>query len=362
MLPVPSQGFYSVMRSTKNSILVASLLIAAPAFGSTAVSEPSGFTRQTIQHGRQTVGITLNNPVVCAGAIVGNDATSLMLDEKLGDIADRLDEAHAYYVEIVGDTLNTFSGDRFDIDRAATEAAGPATLVLKAADHNSSELPLPTDILVGHRIIVRRHLTLADVFGTGDDALLHAGFRYEEADHILFYDRQVGGYATYYLCSDGETGASEWRKVGRFGNWNETIIPPATGLFVDRNVDAPVEFVVAGTVRTNDFVLPLTTGYNFIASPYPTSATPVSLQMNSANGFVAAKGAASADQIVRFNGTAYETYFLQTGTSGDQEEWRKSGDDEKSYTTAELLSCRDSIFIKKVVSDPDYVTRRSFGI
>ncbi len=347
------------MRSTISTTLLASLLIAAPTFGSTAVSEPVGFTRQQIHPGRQTVGVTLNHEIVAAATIVASEARAALLDPACANLATALDAGAAYYAEIVGDTANTFAGDRFDIDVEATRASADPVLFFKAADHNSTALALSTDALAGHRVVIRRHLTIADVFGAGEDSVLRAGFRYEEADSLLFYDRRAGGYATYYLCLQ-EDGAAEWRKVGAFGGMNDTIIPPATGVFVHRNAATSTELVLLGSVRTNDFVLPLRAGYNLVSSPYPVADAAADLQLGSANGFTAASEASKADQILVFNGADFDRYYLCDAAGMGEEIWLRSGGDAVAASAASLLSHERSVFIKKLAADPDFVVRRSF--
>ncbi|HEX9782218.1 MAG TPA: hypothetical protein VGA56_05725 [Opitutaceae bacterium] len=349
------------MRSTIPITLLAALLAAAPSFASTAASDPVGFTRQTIHHGRQTLGLTLNHPIVVSATIVASDSRAVLLDPAIGDISARLDSNAAYYAEIVGDTKNTFSGDRFDIDVEATRASHDSLLFFKDADHNSTAASFPPDALLGHRVVIRKHLTVAGVFGTRNSSVLQAGFRYEEADSLLFFDRRAGGYAIYYLCRT-ESGPAEWRKLGAVGSMNDTIIAPGTGLFVHRMSDASVDFVAHGAVRTNDFVLPLQAGYNLVSSPYPVTDTPASLQISSANGFAAAKEAGQADQILVFNGDAYDSYFLESSATSGDELWRRSGDNAGCLTTVELLSRDRSVFIKKIAADPDFIVHRSFPL
>ncbi|MGH8020327.1 MAG: hypothetical protein ACREIA_19005 [Opitutaceae bacterium] len=347
------------MQSTLPTALLASLLIAVPTFGSTAVSEPAGFTRQQINPGLQTAGITLNNKIVASATIVASEARAALLDPACANLAAVFDDSAAYYAEIVGDTANTFAGDRFDIDVEATRASADPVLFFKDADHNSTALALSTDALVGHRVVIRKHLMIADVFGAGEDSVLHAGFRYEEADSLLFFDRLSGGYATYYLCF-AEDGTKAWRKAGSFGCMNDTIIPPATGVFVQRNATVGTELVLLGSVRTNDFVLPLRAGYNFVSSPYPVADATADLQLGSASGFTAASEASKADQILVFNGAEFDRYYLRDAAGVSEETWLRSGGDAVAASAASLLSHERSVFIKKLAADPDFVVRRSF--
>ncbi len=344
------------------TLLAASLLLAPASSAATASSEPLGFTRQTIEPGRQTVGVTLNNPVLQSALVFANTATTLELDLAPAALARSLATGRAHYVEIVAGLDDSLAGDRFDVDVAATLAAGGAVLHLKDAPHNSTSLPLPADVLAGHRVILREHLTIARVFGTGGTTRFKSAPRHDRADQLLFYNRVSGGFSTYYLCGDESGPRAGWRKVGAFGSHDDAIIPPGTGLFLQRNGDSSVELTLLGAVRTNDFVMPLADGYNFVASPYPVASSPAGLAMSAANGFAAATGSDGADQILAYNGADFDVFFLHRPGAPAHEEWRRQDGGAESFSTAELLAHSRSVFVKKVGADPDFVARRAFGL
>jgi uncharacterized protein (TIGR02597 family) len=344
------------MKTRHIALAVCSIFAANAVFASSSAStNPVGFTRQQIKQGQQTVGITLTNPAVFSATIETASAQALTLDTSDVAIGSVLDDAASYYVEIESGDVSTFVGDRFEIDVTATRARNDATLVLRTSNTNTLSLPLPTGALAGLRASIKRHLTLAQIFGTGAEAKLTPSSDFAQADQVLLFDRATGGFITYYLHRASVATTPEWRRVGSVGSMDNAVIPPGAGIFVRRIAANPVDVVVTGAVRLNDFVLPLAAGYNFVSLPYPAAASPARLQMNCANGFTGASDAAQADQILVFNGAAYDSYFLYRSADGATEAWRKVGSDATNYSTAQLLASSESVFIRKVAADASYV-------
>jgi uncharacterized protein (TIGR02597 family) len=347
------------MNTRHIALFAATIAASTSVFASSATTSPVGFTRQTIKQGQQTVGLTLTNPAVLTATIESGTAQALTLDAGDVTIGSLLNDAGSYYVEIESGDVNTFVGDRFEIDVTATRTRNDTTIALRTSETNTIALPLPAAGLAGFRASIKRHLTIAQVFGTGSDSKFVASSDFAQADQVLLFDRASGGFITYYLHRASATTTAEWRRVGSAGKMDDAVIPPGAGLFVRRTAASSFDLVVTGTVRLNDFVLPLAAGYNFVSLPYPAAQSPASLQMNGANGFTGANDAANADQILVFNGSSYETYFLYRSTDGSTEAWRKLNSDTTSYSSTQLLAASDSVFIRKVAADSSFIAPRA---
>jgi hypothetical protein len=349
------------MCRTISLVSLAFALVAAPAFAVTASTDPEGFVRHSVQPGRQTIGLTLNNPVLVAGAVLAAESRFALLDPATASALVGLDPSAAHYAEIVGRSGSPLSGDRLEIDVAATvESAQDGLVVFKDSIHNTLTLPLASEALAGYRLIVRRHLTIASVFGSGDTASLGSGFRFEDADALLFYDRLSGGYGTQYLCRT-EHGSSEWRKLGSVGRADDMIIAPGTGLFLERRSAEPLVVTVHGVVRTNDFAMPLAAGFNFIASPFPLPANPTTLQMDVENGFVAGARADEADQVFFFATSDIGSAYFHRDATNHTAEWL---DIEEASTAAASVGAAtmDCVFVKKIASDPHFLVRNTLAL
>jgi hypothetical protein len=219
----------------------------------------------------------------------------------------------------------------------------------------------PVGVLAGHRAVVRPHVTIADAFGPASQCLLHPAATHESADQILLFDRATGGFQTYYPHRDLRSGTSEWRRVGAIGRMDDSIIPPGTGLFVHRRASQETDFVMLGSVRTQDFIMPLEAGYNLVASPHPLAGALSGVHLTSANGFRAAEQADEADQILVFNGTRYDTFYLHRHPDTLAEEWRREGGGEGIAGTNWLLTHRDSVFIRKRNADAGFLFQGGLG-
>ncbi|RME69730.1 MAG: hypothetical protein D6781_07965 [Verrucomicrobia bacterium] len=341
------------------SALALASLVPSILVGTEAASDPVGFTRQPLTSGRQTVGVTLNHPTVLSATVAANAADVLMLATAGRTVGERLENGAAYYAEIAEDPAGLFTGDRFEIDVEMTQSIGGDILALRESPHNTLPFPLGDDQLRGCRIIIRRHITLADLFGTGSEASLTAGGDLADADQVLLYDRARAGFDVFFLHRSPTDGTVHWRQAGKPGNFDDTIIPTGTGMFLNRRSDsADAVLTQLGAVRTNDFVMPLSEGYNLVASPFPAASSPADLQMNSANGFASAATADRADRILVFNGNDYTTYFLHRDEQSGAERWCLAGDTSRSFSTAELLAAGRSVFIYKIAADPGFIARR----
>lgn len=344
------------MRTLRNSSLLAcsALLFVANAFAITTATLPQGYTRQEIMPGAQAVGVTLVNPVVFSAAVVSNTTGTLAFGTSGSQLADLLSPDGAYYVELTSGNSDVFVGERFEIDVAATRAQSAAAIVVQS-DAASANLPLAAGALSGYRASIREHVTLGQVFGTRGNTPFHGSIDAAAADQVLFFDRAAGSFVTYYLHRTPDGALEEWRRPGDTHNCDDTVIAPGTGLFFQRSGTTPAELLLTGGVRANDFVLPLAAGYNLVSLPFPVQTSPAELQMNCANGFVADANPARADQILIFNGSSYDTYYLHRATRDSAEEWHKLGSTSGSYSTARLLNHTSSVFIRKVAADAAYV-------
>jgi hypothetical protein len=191
----------------------------------------------------------------------------------------QVDAGHACYLEVLD---GTHAGHRIEI---ATMNAGTAVLALSSPLSTLKELPQD---LSGARVIVRPHVTLAQVFAPD---VFQAGAVPAAADQVLFYEN--GGWHTHWL-----NGSRQWVSANdtTLASQNAKIIPPGIGLMVKTAGNAKAA-TLTGHVRMNPWRRPLSKGQNFLALPWPVDATPQSLGLTADGGFTAATSTPQADEL-----------------------------------------------------------------
>ncbi|MGL5018515.1 MAG: hypothetical protein ACRDBP_10295, partial [Luteolibacter sp.] len=158
------------------------------------------------------------------------------------------------------------------------------------------------------------------------------------------------GYDTYYNLP-----TNIWVKQGGgFGTRNGLLIAPGTGMMVvHTNPSETNELLAIGDLRYNDFRRPLkrgSNGLNFMDLGYPFDASPASLNMTVANGFVSSSTPNVATQIQNWlgdttpNSEGWTTNFLLTGTS-----WRTQGTLTQITTNSLLFEhCRSNFVLVQI--------------
>jgi uncharacterized protein (TIGR02597 family) len=313
----------------KTQLLVATFLVLpelpllAVEPGSTAVSsEIAGFIPMTIPGGPgdgtaqlSLKAIGLVQPVEHRG--VSEAARSNVLFDDDADWTDnQFSPPHAtaatatHFVEI---TTGPRAGLLFDI--IGTDQARHRLKLAQA-------LPKNIGTRVGYHI--RRHWTIADVFGPHNEAGLLAGAA-TEADQIWIYD---GPKYEAYFFSTGEQGDG-WRKVdGGTDDRATRKIYPDDGLVIQRKGVGAIQPIVKGMVKTGPALIPIRKGLNIVGNVYAAPLTFASSRLytgNTATGVRAGATAAAADKVLLFNGTDYDSYYYQRNANYGNG-WRREGD------------------------------------
>jgi YVTN family beta-propeller protein len=261
--------------------------------GVSAASQPQTWQRTTLTPGTQTLGISLLAPPLYAGylqTVAGNDT----LDVAFPMAAIPEPSAGRHYMEIQD---GEHAGHRMDI---ATIAPGRFTMDLNSEHSTLKTLPAN---LIGARMVVRKHLSVNDVF----PATLLGGLSVTQADQVLFHTPR--GWDTHWLLRAGSL--NRWVRAGdsSLRDSSATLIPPGSGIMT-RIKGPAISWFLTGHVRTSPFRRPLRPGNNFLAAPWPLDSTPAGWLLHPSNGFTSTSNPVTSDQIQLWNGTAYEGYWL----------------------------------------------------
>lgn len=296
--------------------------------GTSATTQPQAWQSVDLATGIKTIGLTLMSEPLYAGYLqTVASATELTVAFPMTTLPQASNQRH--YMEIQD---GEHAGHRIDIAAITT---GRFTMDL-ASEHSTLKT-LPAN-LIGARMVVRRHLRLADVFPT----TLLGGASSVEADQVLFHTGS--GWETHWLLRVGAL--LRWVRSGdsTLADSSATIIPPGTGVMV--RVRGPgLSRFHTGHVRTSPFRRPLRPGNNLLAAPWPLDGTPAGWLLHPANGFTASTGPTVSDQLQLWNGTAYQGYWL--ARLGSSIRWiSQASSDFTDVSTALLLPARGAFFLK----------------
>jgi hypothetical protein len=295
------------------ALMACSLLaVAAPsAFAqtpTTATTDPVGFITLNIAGtggaGGNKVsfkGLGLTQPVVYQGsAETVNVGTKSFTDNEATWTDNQFNGTNgAYFLEIVRPTgqATAAPGEGQTYDIATTVASARTVTTVQSLD---------PAIVNGAVFKIRKHWTIGSVFGPNNEAGLGGG-DITSADQILIYNGI--GYDTYYFYDDGVD------KVWLDGNGalavNKTIYPD-DGLVIKRAQSAAVNVVLMGAVKTGQTSFPIQAGLNIVSNIYAAPMTLGSSGLYTGNAATGVAGGdiTSADQVLIFNGTGYNTYYF----------------------------------------------------
>ena len=308
----------------------------------TVRTTPVGAVTKAIPTGLSSVGISLVNPDM-AVALASANTTSTITLTGIPNAGAALTAGFPFYIEAVSGVLE---GERFDVDVVATIASSSSVVTILPSSVNNT-LALTTNALVGTQFAIRRHVTLAQVQSFFSSPLV-GNASPGSADQIWILNSAGTGFTQYFLRNDLTT----WRlTTGTVNVANTVFIPPGTGFIVQKRNTAN-SLVAVGSVRVNDFSMPLGSGISFRAPAYPVSYSPASLGGTIANGWTGNISPGSADQLRVLNtaGAGFDSYFLRN----DGTTWRLSTG--TTNVASNLLFNYDSGFlVSRRLSDTNYI-------
>lgn len=244
----------------------------------------------------------------------------------------------SYYMEV---TSGALEGERLEIDEVRTASATPGVLVVDLDDTNSTMPNMAAGALVGMKVAIRPHMTLARLQARISPALVGNNVA-SQADSVLVFTSSSS--VTYYLRSDGLT----WRKAGSTTDFAGMIIPPDQSIMLQMRSGAK-ELRQEGMIRGNAFRMNIKAGVQSAATGFPDSLSPVefgattNLLAPQLTTWVGNNQQSLADGIMVFDPAkgSFVTYYLRA----DGVTWRATG------STADLSASKflkpDSIIMIK---------------
>jgi uncharacterized protein (TIGR02597 family) len=239
--------------------------------------------------------------------------------------------AGTYYVEIIS---GPGVGTTYDINTTTA-----ATKKLTLGQNLAPGITAPVSFKI------RKHWTIASVFGANNESGFQGGSDVNAADQILIYNGT--GYDVYfYQQSAFGTG---WRNAANAAvDAGPIRIYPEDGVIVKRRQAAAVNVVLMGAVKTGQTSVPITPGTNIVSNVYAAPMTLLSSGLytgNNSTGVVGGADPNSSDQVLIYNGTGYDIYYYQLSAFGNG--WRSAANAGQD-ASATQIPVGSSFVLKRV--------------
>ena len=296
-------------------------------YGVDVYSDPAGFITLTIAGTNGSppgttsklsyLGLGMTQFVVKPGRVT-SAVTNELVDANAAWATDQFNGANGpHFIEI---TSGSFAGTIDDI----VKTVGSTKKIYTA--NNLVSLGLPNIVNQTYRI--RKHWTIAGVFGAANAAGLAGGGSAATADNLLTFDPTGQKFTTYYYKNTG-FGGTGWRASTNASlDVSGTILDPDLGVIIKRKVGPTLSLKLVGQVKLGRTLIPIEPDNNIVANVYPASITLTNSALftgNPTNGVVGGGSAATADNVLLFDTASqkYITYYYKTTGFGGTG-WRVS--------------------------------------
>jgi len=280
------------------------------------------------------LGLGLTRPVVFRGNLE-SFGQSTIIDTQAQWTDNQFNGANGpHYLEI---TSGAHAGLLIDI--LGTHAA---LQTLALADDLSSLLS------GGETYTIRKHWTLASLFGPNNEAGLGAGSNVS-ADEIFIYNPATGVYTTYFYKTIG-LGGRGWRSTASpsFDQANAQL-NLTQGILIRRKQAFDLQIKIFGAVKTGPTIAEVQPGLNILGNVYPTDTLTLGnsgLYTGDLNTGLAGGSNVTADKVLIYDGLTYQTYFYKTiGLGGTG--WRSTASPSIN-ASGTILPAGASILIQRI--------------
>lgn len=245
---------------------------------------------------------TLVAPVVgpvCYGGAVSDVGAYSLTDEAADWSDDRFNGANgSFYVQLAEGTV---------VDIMGTDGAAQSLTLADA---------LPPEIVPGTRYSIRRHLTIADLFGANNEAGLLGGLEPSTADDVLLLQPATQETLTVFWYDDGV--GRGWLNASY--DWAAgQVVRPGQGLMLQRKAPVGTTAYLCGGVAALPARIRVEPGWNLLGTLKCAEATALSelgLRTGSAaTGFAGGHNPSESDNLLLLqpNGASATYFHYQDG-------------------------------------------------
>jgi len=325
----------NILRPSIYAIAMTSLALSGANAQTTATTEPVGFTTVNVR-GKTTTAKAVTFAVLpmerpdafvgaCTGAVISLDAgkTKITFPSNVFTASQFTGTGNQHYFRL----SNGANSGEFSTIVTNTENS------LTLADDLNAVLSTTSTFAV------TPYWTLGTALPNG--AGLQGGSSAAAADTVTIYNANFVGTAYFY---NNSANANQWR-TGLTPS-NNTIIPPGSGLGIERKQASPVAIVLAGSVPLGTSAVDVNgsssgsaTRYTMVGSAYPLASKRLAdiglYTGNSATGVAGGSSAAVADTVTLYNPATGVgiAYFYNTAANANQ--WRTGLTDASNVTIPE---------------------------
>jgi uncharacterized protein (TIGR02597 family) len=284
------------------------IAMTASAHATTSVSESAGVLKITIpppapgSTSRRALGVPFHRPAEYQGIVLAIGSDTVTFSNALFGAGQFTTTPH--FARILGG-LNV--GRYFLITSHTTTA-----VTVDTAGTNLTSLLQP-----GNNIEIFPAHTLGSLFGTAT-VPFQTGATEASADLVRLTD----GLKWVSYFHDG----ANWRTTGNASSQNNVLVRPEQGMFIVCKGPNPVELTFTGEISTTRESSALPGIDEILLSPrFPVQITLADLRIHLVAGWSAGDTAAVADNVMLWNGTAWDIHYytgstwLRAGSYGAQD-------------------------------------------
>ncbi len=274
------------------------LLAAIPAQSQTytAVTDPVGFQRVTLPEAaggtttRRLLAIPYHRPGVFHSAVTAVGSTTLTLGA--AEWAPGQFTTLVHYARLrTGTNAGRFFKILSHTESTLTLDTGAVNLSSLVANGDSAE------IFPAH--------TLGSLFGTGT-VLFQTGPNEDSADLVRL--NTGNDWKSYF--HDG----TSWRTPGNGSPQNDAALRPDEAVFIVARGNSPLTFRIAGEVGVKKQQTHVPgSGQALVSMRFPVATTLNALGLQSLSGWTAGGTAATADNVLLWNGAAWDIFYYNAG-------------------------------------------------
>ena len=304
------------MKYIATTTLIALLWSSATIHAQSSYTKPVGYVTHTLKAGQfNLIGLTLHEPVIISGAFETVATTTLTDDDVTFDT--RLTTGKTYILEIK------------DAENASLNGA-----VQQVTSWSGNTLTTPDDLgtdglVDGDSYQLRASVTIADIFGTNNEAGLAATSNYSinEAD-VVYIPNGNGFDRVFYSSAASDSG---WY-TSDFTPAADIPIPYMDAVLVFRRGGvADLDFVVLGSVKLTVTSLALKGGdFNYISTVFPVGSTLGNSGLQDSLKATSEKNPDLADLVYMPDGSGGFNAYYYSNAEGDLDWYSLEGEKASS--------------------------------
>jgi uncharacterized protein (TIGR02597 family) len=287
------------------------------------------------------IGLSLTRPVEFQGNLEAI-GPSTVTDDNANWTDDQFNGANGqYYLEI---TSGRYAGVMTDI----LDTSG-STKTLTIADNYKGL------VTAGATYKIRKHWTVASIFGATNQVGLGGGTSVT-ADQILIYDPSTGLYTTYYYKTTAAFGGVGWRSLASTSiDESNAKIDLTKGIVIKRKQPTDLNPKLFGAVKLGYTAIHVKAGLNILGNAYASDTLTLGncgLYTGDPDTGLAGGTSVSADRVLTYDGSAYQTYYYKTNAAFGGVGWRSVASTFVDASNT-VIPAGSSLLVQRVNGRPD---------